>query len=423
MFKKRKYFDEFSQTINLIKFQLKSENKTGLTDNNHYLEDFMAEILNMMYDYELINLNKEKKNYPGIDLGDRARKLGIQVTTKSGIEKVKETFEKVKNNEVYKEFSHLQIFVFGDKQKVYRSRFVEMEEGIEFDWKEDIMDCDDIINKFYYLKEARQKEILDYLEKNNQMDSIFNSKKKIAIGVQSFTSSAGDIQDIVDNCLDLREYFHGRFLKEDVSWNKTIVDVINHFLKEQFNYYEKYELILNAHLSICFYLGYCLNSKSGIDVNVRQNTDKGSVLWDYDSTVSNDYDIGTIEKIQNGEGGDSALIINIGESIYDDVACYVNDQHLDIKTIYNFNLNESNSKFFISNGDHAWSVAESIRAAMEKRVMNEKRKILHIFVKGPAAFMFLLGKVSGAFGKIRLYEYRFEDHGGYIPSIKVPLDD
>ena len=65
-----------------------------LYDLNRYLEDFFKDILNIVYGYKLVNLNEERSNNPGLDLGDEAVKVAFQVTSTKSSDKVNTTLEK-----------------------------------------------------------------------------------------------------------------------------------------------------------------------------------------------------------------------------------------------------------------------------------------------------------------------------------------
>jgi len=61
-------------------------------DINKISEDFACKLLNAIYGYELINLNAEKQNFPGIDLGDRTKSLlAFQISSRTDGEKIRET--------------------------------------------------------------------------------------------------------------------------------------------------------------------------------------------------------------------------------------------------------------------------------------------------------------------------------------------
>lgn len=58
--------------------------RLGIYDDVHYWEEIAKGLLNRCYGFHLANLNEEKKNFPGIDLGDRGRGIGVQVTAEKG---------------------------------------------------------------------------------------------------------------------------------------------------------------------------------------------------------------------------------------------------------------------------------------------------------------------------------------------------
>ena len=61
---------------------IKSHNVAGFFDKNKLAEGVALKLLNEIYGYNLENLNYEKNNYPGIDLGDKINKIGFQISTR-----------------------------------------------------------------------------------------------------------------------------------------------------------------------------------------------------------------------------------------------------------------------------------------------------------------------------------------------------
>lgn len=49
----------------------------GLFDDNKYWENIIRYLMNAVYGLDLKNLNEEKINYPGIDLGDQSEKKNV----------------------------------------------------------------------------------------------------------------------------------------------------------------------------------------------------------------------------------------------------------------------------------------------------------------------------------------------------------
>ena len=85
---------EISDKLNILAAQLKTRTRASLTDANHSLEHVMVRFFNALFGWNLINLNDEQPNFPAADLGDRSRKLAIQVTNQNSPAKISETAQK-----------------------------------------------------------------------------------------------------------------------------------------------------------------------------------------------------------------------------------------------------------------------------------------------------------------------------------------
>lgn len=86
--------NDISTNLSILIYQVKLKNKANLNDINTLLETAFKEILNIIYDYNLINLNN-KYLYPAIDLGDESAKIAFQVTSEKSIQKIKDTIKKI----------------------------------------------------------------------------------------------------------------------------------------------------------------------------------------------------------------------------------------------------------------------------------------------------------------------------------------
>ncbi len=108
--------DGFSQ----LSFVLNTRSSLGLYDLNKYCENFVRDLLNIIYDYNLENLNEYRSNEPGLDLGDSISKVAFQVTSEKTSAKINATLEKItkEQTEKYKTF---YVLILGVKQKTYDS--------------------------------------------------------------------------------------------------------------------------------------------------------------------------------------------------------------------------------------------------------------------------------------------------------------
>lgn len=107
--------DELSSVAN----QIETRSKLGLLDLNVISENFFRDVFNALYDWNLENLNKGRSNEPGLDLGDEAQGVAIQVTSRSDAAKVNGTLEKISDAHA-KSFSKILVFVAGQKKANYK---------------------------------------------------------------------------------------------------------------------------------------------------------------------------------------------------------------------------------------------------------------------------------------------------------------
>lgn len=101
-----------------ISAQAKQRAQLKLYDVHTYVEDFVKEVLNIVYDLDLRNLNSEKANNPGIDLGDEASGKAFQVTADKSRAKIEDTLGKI-SEEHRQKYPKVQMIIIGEKQGSY----------------------------------------------------------------------------------------------------------------------------------------------------------------------------------------------------------------------------------------------------------------------------------------------------------------
>lgn len=179
MLKKSEIIKEIIDLFSREKINIQSQCKIGLFDDNKYWENIIRLLLNSIYGYELKNLNEEKNNYPGIDLGDEEAGLGIQVTETKTSAKVINSLDKVYNHEVYKKYPKFAMFILGDKQKTYSIDMGKYQGKIEFCPTTDIYDFQTLISSINEMNKEEMQNILDYLKMELETKDNDEVKKNI----------------------------------------------------------------------------------------------------------------------------------------------------------------------------------------------------------------------------------------------------
>ena len=216
----------------IAKVQL--NNALTFYDINKISEDLSSKLLNLVYDYELTNLNKINSNYPGIDLGDLTNKLAFQVTSRTDFQKIIENVETFVKSEHHLTFSNgLRFFILGfenvkigkkDIKKTYK----------DFDAKIHIFTFKDLIKEISHIYNTDDKkfnkilELLKYEFDNNNKDIV----------IQNFFYLNSNIHaDISSLYLDFSKNILPEYLKTQYSKYANIKTFLSSNLQPFYNVY------------------------------------------------------------------------------------------------------------------------------------------------------------------------------------------
>jgi hypothetical protein len=158
------------------------------TDINKISENILIPLFAEIYDFKnLKNLNfTEGSNFPGIDLGDEIAKVAFQITATPNLDKIKHTLNKFIENELYKNYDRLIIYILVEKQKTYSTKAIEeiIKGKFQFNIQYDIIDYLDIIRLINQFPIDKAYKIENILKLNFGTDNIYtnnqsNSPKKL----------------------------------------------------------------------------------------------------------------------------------------------------------------------------------------------------------------------------------------------------
>ena len=123
MFSKRELFDKICHELTVFFREIEYKSNNGLLDDNIFAEYLVKDLLNICCGWELHNLNDSICNYPGIDLGDDDRRIGVQVTSTKTSKKIRDSLYEITTNSVYEKYDQIYFFILGSKQKRYSVEF------------------------------------------------------------------------------------------------------------------------------------------------------------------------------------------------------------------------------------------------------------------------------------------------------------
>ncbi|APG62019.1 hypothetical protein LPB140_03400 [Sphingorhabdus lutea] len=136
--------DRITEILSYLKSQVELSNPSNFTDINIYAESFYRDFLNIVFGYNLINVNILEPNSAAIDLGDVGSKVAIQVTSTSDISKAKKTVKSFNDKNLHEKYDSLIILNIAMKKK-HKKQLIGEETKYQFDVSSGVWDISDLI--------------------------------------------------------------------------------------------------------------------------------------------------------------------------------------------------------------------------------------------------------------------------------------
>lgn len=157
------FFDSINEKIAILRNEINQAGKVGILNIHKQCENLVKKLLNLSYDYALVNLNEPVTNYPGIDIGDESKGIAYQVTSEKISLKVDDTLEKVIRFKHYVKFPSIKVFMLSAKQGSYTLN-TNLKSLFIFDPSNDIVDFDDWLKYVQHLPADKLQAIKSYLD-------------------------------------------------------------------------------------------------------------------------------------------------------------------------------------------------------------------------------------------------------------------
>lgn len=183
------------------------QNSIGYTDINKTAERLFITVLNYIYGYNLTDLNEIQKNYPAIDLGDKSRRVCVQVTSESSSSKFKDTISKFKEKNLEQHYDYL-IFLIISNKKICSAPTCDVVDVAVINLTNlynDLANCDD--NYIYGLEKYLNDNLRTMGNTSNSILPINRSVSSVSSSFDDFIRFAGygdtEYEDLLYK--DLRE--------------------------------------------------------------------------------------------------------------------------------------------------------------------------------------------------------------------------
>lgn len=168
MIKKKDIYDKIVHELSVYANDIEAKAENNLLDDNVFSEDFIKDLLNICMGWNLINLNTDKNRFPGIDLGDKERRIGVQVTSTKTSKKISDSLDKIVSNNVDMNYNEIYFFILGRKQDSYSVDFTKYE---TLDCSENnIWDVSDIIAWCAHYDSIHMEQVWNIIKREIVMD-------------------------------------------------------------------------------------------------------------------------------------------------------------------------------------------------------------------------------------------------------------
>ena len=156
------YIGSIIDNLSQISMQIQTRAGLNLTDLNIYLENFCKELLNHIYSINLINLNEDRSNEAGVDLGDAASKIAYQITSTKTLDKIKHTVDQsLTHKDTYSDFF---VLILQPKQRSYSIKEYANAVTLNFTEK-NILDFNDLSRDIVNLDLSKLEKIFNLVTK------------------------------------------------------------------------------------------------------------------------------------------------------------------------------------------------------------------------------------------------------------------
>jgi hypothetical protein len=234
---RQNYINFIGQKLAVLVTQTKLFGKLNMHDINILSEDFYRDLLNLLYGYNLENLNGSQQNVAAIDLIDRAAKMVVQVSVTDTKQKIEDSLKKeILGNYVGWNFKF--VLIAYDQNDLRKKSYTANPYNLSFDPSVDICDVASILSDIQHLPIERLKEIYEFISKELIDTSVplVTSDLTEIIRILSSNLNPEDwpldkgVEFEIDNKIDFNELVYSKAIINDYkAWIMSVQQAYDEF--------------------------------------------------------------------------------------------------------------------------------------------------------------------------------------------------
>ncbi len=162
-----RYFNLIEDRLSALAYRIDVRGKLNLLELHVHSEDFYQRFLNLLFRWNLRNLNAIKHNVEAIDLIDKAKRIVAQVSATATKAKIESALGK--DLSLYRGYSFKFISISKDADKL-RNKNYKNPHGLKFVAKTDIFDIPALLRMITDLDIDHQREVWEFIRKELQRE-------------------------------------------------------------------------------------------------------------------------------------------------------------------------------------------------------------------------------------------------------------
>ena len=184
------YFTKIKTLLNILKGEIKDSGKLNLLDTNVHAENFYRDLLNLIYSWQLQNMNQWNQNASGGDLWYDDGKIVIQVSSTARKDKIQSSIDKL-SAEQFAGYRFKFLRIDGDVIKLRKELYNTHD--IVFEPSVDIIDISTLLKDIAHLDIDRLKKVCELCEKEIvPLDTPKVTETDLAIVVKALATNVKD---------------------------------------------------------------------------------------------------------------------------------------------------------------------------------------------------------------------------------------
>jgi hypothetical protein len=157
-----KYFNFIEEKLSLLATRIEMRGGLNILDLNLHSEHFYLHFLNLLFGWNLKNINTTQQNAEGIDLVDSTNEIVVQVSSTATRHKIESAL--AKDLFAYKGYSFKFISISKDAKNL-RTKTFSNPHHLTFSPAEDIFDITILLSKILEMDINQQKKIYEFFKK------------------------------------------------------------------------------------------------------------------------------------------------------------------------------------------------------------------------------------------------------------------